>query len=281
MMIEMTHDSYGKSDVRLMKVTRGAERHAVKEVTVDIRLQGDFEEGYYTGDNTKVLPTDTMKNTVYALARKHPVETPEQFALLLAEHFVDSQPQISSANVAVAERPWQHLDVDDAPHPHAFTQATGERRTGVVEHHDDATTIRGGLRDLVILKSANSGFSNFVEDQYTTLGETDDRVLATSLEASWTYSSTDLGFAALHRDIRALLVEVFANHKSLSVQHTLYAMGERVLQDCSDVTTIHLQMPNKHNLPVDLEPFGMDNPHQILLPIDEPSGFIEATLKRG
>ena len=281
MMIEMTHDSYGKSDVRLMKVTRGPERHHVIEVSVDIRLEGDFEAGYTDGDNTKVLPTDTMKNTVYALARRHPVETPEQFALLLAEHFVDSQPQIARALVSVAERPWNNLEIDGRAHPHAFSQATGERRTAVVDHRPESTQVRGGLRDLVILKSANSGFSNFVEDEFTTLAETDDRVLATSLEASWRYDSTDRDFAAVHGEARTILLKVFAAHESLSVQHTLHAMGERVLQEITGLTTIHLQMPNKHNLPVDLEPFGMDNPHQILLPIDEPSGFIEATLKKG
>ncbi len=280
-MTQMTHDSYGKSDVRIMKVIRGPERHDIVEYRVDIRLEGDLSEGYTEGDNTSVLPTDTMKNTVYAMARKHSFDSPEQFALILAEHFVGSQPAIELAEIAVASRPWQPMRVGTVTHPHAFTQSSGERRTAFVEHSDEATNVKAGIRDLIILKSADSGFSDFVRDEYTTLEETDDRVLASSLEATWSYTSRDVDFNLIHPGVRKALLKVFSNHDSLSVQHTLYAMGEKVLQDFGEVADIHIVMPNKHNLPVDLEPFDMDNPHQILMPIDEPSGHIEATLRRG
>ena len=280
-MIEMTHDSYGKAGVRLMKVDRGDEPHRVTELTVDIRLEGDLADGYTEGDNTQVLPTDTMKNTVYALAKSHRVSTPDRFGLVLADHFVETQPQIHRATVDIAERPWEHIDAGDGPHPRAFTQARGERRLSRVDRTFDETVVEGGIRDLVILKSTDSGFSNFVEDEYTTLDETDDRVLATSLEASWRYTSTDVDYDELHDEIRKTLIGVFADHESLSVQHTLHAMGTAVLEEFSDVDKIHIEMPNKHNLPVDLKPFDMDHDYEILKPIDEPSGLIEATLQRG
>lgn len=283
-MIEMTDNRYGKADVRLMKVNRDEEPHEVTELRIDIRLEGDLEEAYSEGDNTDVLPTDTMKNTVYALARSHQVTTPDQFGLLLADHFVESQPPIRRATIEIAESPWDRVDTGAGAHPRAFTQNRGERRLSRIEHVEDdtvETTAVGGIGDLVLLKSTDSGFSNFVEDQYTTLEEEDDRVLATSLEARWTYQSPNVDFDDQYERIRAKLVEVFANHDSLSVQHTLHAMGTAVLEHFPDVSKIHIEMPNKHNLPVDLDPFGKDNPYQVLKPIDEPSGVIEATLKRG
>ncbi len=279
-MIELAQDSYGKSDIRLMKVRRGPERHEIVEMTVDIRLTGDLAAGYTDGDNTRVLPTDTMKNTVYALAKKHPVKSPEQFASLLAEHFVSSQPQIAEARVDISQRLWEHASVGASPHPHAFTGVSCERHTASVVHSDDNTSIRSGIRDLVLLKSKDSGFSDFLEDEYTTLKPTDDRVLATRLSANWLHSGDDVDYAAHHRGVRSTLIDVFANHESLSVQHTMYAMGEKALEEFTGVSEIYLAMPNVHNLVVDLAPFGMDNPHEILKPIDEPSGHIDATLRR-
>ena len=280
-MTMLTDNSYGKTDVRLMKVNRGPERDEIVEMTVDIQLWGDLEEGYTAGDNTKVLPTDTMKNTVYAMARKHPVKTPEQFGQILAEHFVSTQPQIHRSRIEIVQRPWEHLPVDGAPHPHVFTGNSGERRTAEVLHTDEETTVRSGIRDLMLLKSSDSGFENFVEDEFTTLEETNDRVLATRLEAHWLHTDPTVDFASHHSGVRQTLTETFANHDSLSVQHTLYAMGEAVLEQFDDVAGIYVSMPNVHNIPVDLEPFGLDNPHEILKPIDAPSGYIDATLTRG
>lgn len=280
-MSNLNQNSYGKSDVRLMKVNRGRERDEIVELSIDIRLWGELEAGYTDGDNTNVLPTDTMKNTVYAMARKHPVESPEQFGRILADHFVSSQPQIERARIELARRPWEHVTVDAKPHPHAFSGVSGERHTAAVEHTGDATTIRSGVRDLTLLKSKDSGFSNFVEDEFTTLDEIDDRVLATSLEANWLHTGHDIDFTDHQRRVRDRLVGVFAEHESLSVQHTLHAMGEEVLEGFPDIREIYLSMPNVHNLPVDLQPFDMDNPHEILRPVDEPSGYIDATLSRG
>jgi urate oxidase len=280
MTISMSHDSYGKSDVRVMKVTHSPEGDSVVEYSVDIRVEGDFAEGYYTGDNTHVLPTDTMKNTVYILARKHDFDSPEAFALILARHFVDNHPHADRAFATVTERPWARLSPGGKTHPQGFTQATNERRTAYVDHSAEATVVEGGLTDLVILKSTNSGFSDFLRDEYTTLQDAADRVLATSLTASWSYASPEVNFNAAFDKARTALLQTFADHQSLSVQHTLYAMGEEALKVAEEIDGVHIEMPNKHNLPVDLSPFGLDNPHEILMPIDEPSGFIEATLLR-
>ena len=279
-MVKMIHDSYGKSDVRVMKVTHSPEGDRVVEYSVDVRVEGDFAEGYLTGDNSNVLPTDTMKNTVYALAKKESLKSPEEFALALARHFLDAHPAAEQVLVGVTERPWSHLHVNGSAHPTAFVQSTGERKSAYVDHSEEETIIEGGLSDLVILKSTNSGFSDFLEDQYTTLKNAEDRVLATSLSASWQYSSTELDFGTAREKVRTAMLSTFADHKSLSVQHTLYAMGEEALIRVEEIETIHIEMPNKHNLPVDLSAFGMENPHEIFMPIDEPSGFIEATLTR-
>lgn len=279
-MVMIAHDSYGKSDVRVMKVTHSPEGDRVVEYSVDIRVEGDFVEGYLTGDNTKVLPTDTMKNTVYALAKKSELASPEEFALELARHFLDNHAWAERALVAVTERPWASMTTGGKPHPTAFVQSTGERRTAFVDHSEEETLVEGGLSDLVILKSTNSGFSDFLHDEYTTLKDAADRVLATSLSASWAYDRDEVDYPVARERIREALLSSFADHKSLSVQHTLYAMGEAALKAVEEVESIHIEMPNKHNLPVDLSSFGMENPHEILMPIDEPSGYIEATLTR-
>lgn len=279
-MVMIAHDSYGKSDVRVMKVTHSPEGDRVVEYSVDIRVEGDFVEGYLTGDNTKVLPTDTMKNTVYALAKKSELASPEEFALELARHFLDNHAWAERVLVAVTERPWASMTTGGKPHPTAFVQSTGERRTAFVDHSEEETLVEGGLSDLVILKSTNSGFSDFLHDEYTTLKDAADRVLATSLSASWAYDRDEVDYPVARERIREALLSSFADHKSLSVQHTLYAMGEAALKAVEEVESIHIEMPNKHNLPVDLSSFGMENPHEILMPIDEPSGYIEATLTR-
>ncbi len=279
-MAKMTENSYGKSGVRLLKVLRGDDKHRLMEFTVDIRLFGDFESAHTEGDNSKVLPTDTMKNTVYVMAKKHSFGSAEEFGLILARHFVSSQPQISKARITLKERPWQHMTHEGKPDPHAFTQATGERSTTFVEHSASSTHIKAGLENLIILKSTNSGFSNYVMDEYTTLAETDDRVFATSLTATWSYNTLKADFNAIRGTIRTMLLKTFADHHSLSVQHTLYAMGEDVLAATPEMETIKMTMPNKHFLKFDLKPFKLDNNNEIFYPIEEPYGLIEAELSR-
>lgn len=276
----MIHNSYGKSGVRLMKVNRSSDEHRLFEVTVDIRLEGEFEEVHTKGDNTPVIPTDTMKNTVYALGRNHEFDSAEQFGMILSSHFLDAHDHVTRATIWLTERPWSRMEPGGKPHPHAFIQDTGERYTTYVDSDRKATTIKAGIQDLFILKSTDSGFSGYIKDEYTTLPETDDRIFATTLKTTWTYGSSDADFNNVRDGIRSDLLNVFAGHQSLSVQHTLYAMGESVLENFPDVSEIHMMMPNKHFLKSNLEPFGLDNPNVIFYPVEEPYGDIEATLRR-
>lgn len=285
MAITLSQNNYGKSSIRLAKVTRHADRHDFKEITVNIHLSGDFEKVYTDGDNRNVLPTDTMKNTVYALANDHPLKTIEEFGLVLAEHFVKNNPQVSSTKIEITESLWRRVHASNAGqpdqrHPHAFIGGGNEKATTEITHSQLATTVSSGIKNLLVLKTTDSGFENFLKDKFTTLKETSDRILATSLMARWEYEKNDNDFAACRRRIRELIIHTFADHQSLSVQHTQYAVGRAVLENCPEVSEIHLSMPNKHYLPVDLGPFGMENKNEIFVPTDEPFGLIEARLMR-
>ena len=271
-MSQLAWNRYGKSRVRLVKVRRGAATHDVVDLTLDIQLEGAFDAVYVDGDNASCHATDTMKNTVYALARQDSMDHAERFALRLADHFI-AKPAVARVRVTLAEHPWTRLG------PHAFVQPGGETWTAVVTRDRQRVEIVSGLTNLVVLKTADSAFSAFSRDEYTTLPETEDRILATSITASWTYQSADVDFSTRQR-IRAALVDTFAAHVSRSVQHTLYAMGEAALAACADITAITLALPNRHHLLVDLEPFGLDNPNEIFVATEEPFGLIEATVRR-
>ena len=272
-------NGYGKQAVRLVTVRRGAERHELKDVTVAIRLEGDFAEAYAAGDNSDVLPTDTMKNTVYALAAEHPFEDVEDFGLALSAHLLEASPRASTVRVELTEHPWEPIEAGGVPHPHAFRRAGAERRTAVVTHDRERSAVRSGLEDLVVMKTAESAFEGFPRDRYTTLRETSDRLLATAVRATWRYSRPRVDFGRLWREVRRILLASFAEHDSRSVQHTLYAMGEAVLETV-DVEEIHIAMPNLHHLPVDLSPFGLENRNEVFVATAEPYGLIEGTIRR-
>jgi urate oxidase len=227
-----------------------------------------------------------MKNTVYAKAAESELGEPEEFATALAEHFLDVCRAASTASVSIAEHGWHRLDADKGAHDHAFERGSGEMRTAHVKtNRGGAKTVVSGIRDLVILKSARSAFTGYPKDRYTTLPETEDRILATSMTARWRYTAGDSGVAArygtLFATVRRGLLAAFAGHDSKSVQHTLYAMGQAVLDDSREVEEITITMPNKHHLPVDVERFGIAGANEIFLPTPEPYGLIEATLRRG
>jgi urate oxidase len=269
---------YGKSCVRLVKLRRSEESHDVVDVTVDVQLEGDFGPVYVDGDNTSCLATDTMKNTVYALARHDPIRHVESFAIRLTDHFI-TEPSVSRVRISAVEHQWSRLTVNGRPHPHAFVRPGGEQWTTVVDRGARGAEVVSGLTNLVVLKTTDSAFAGFPRDRFTTLPETTDRVLATSLTATWKYRSEATDFAARER-IRAALVETFAGHESRSVQHTLYAMARAALTACADITEITMSLPNRHHLLVDLTPFGLENPNEVFVPTDQPFGLIEATVRR-
>ena len=280
MAIRLGENNYGKSRIRLLRVERPEGRHYIKELSLAIRFEGDFETAHTKGDNRKILPTDTMKNTVYALARQHPIETVEEFGLHLVEHFLTYNPQVSRVRIEAAESLWMRLPHGGKPHASAFTRAGEEERTAFLNGTREGTEIRAGVANLVVLKTTNSAFENFLRDPYTTLKADRNRILATAIRANWLYPGEDVEFGPVWHGVRQVLLETFAEHKSESLQHTLYAMGEAVLNNFDNVREIHLSLPNKHFNLVDLAPLGMDNPGAVFLPTDEPHGLIEATLRK-
>ena len=275
----LTWNRYGKSRVRLVKLRRSREPHEVVDLTIDVQLEGTFDAVYVDGDNAACLATDTMKNTVYALARQDPIVSVESFALRLAEHFI-ATPPVARVRLSAIEHRWDRLTVNGRPHPHAFVQPGGEHWTAVVTCERDRREVISGLANLVVLKTTDSAFAGFPRDRFTTLPETTDRILATSVTASWGYGSASADQFAVRDRIRTALIETFAAHDSRSVQHTLYAMGEAALAACGEIVEITLSLPNRHHLLVDLAPFGLDNPNEIFVATDQPYGLIEATIRR-
>jgi len=275
----LAENAYGKQAIRLVTVRRHPDRHELKDVTVAVRFEGDFLAAYTDGDNQGVLPTDTMKNTVYALAAEHPFDDIEDFGLALSDHFLSRNPRVTRVGIELTEHLWEPIPVEGAAHPHAFRQAGSERRTAEVTRDRQGIRVLAGIEDLVVMKTAKSAFEGFPRDSYTTLKETSDRILATAVRATWSYSRPDIAFGALWHDVRRVLLETFAEHDSRSVQQTLYAMGEAVVESL-DVEEIHLIMPNRHHLPVDLTPFKLENRNEIFVAPTEPFGLIEGTVRR-
>src|ERR1700739_3006609 len=277
MAIRLGENNYGKQRVRILQVSRGADRHDIKELTLGIRLEGDFETAHSKGDNRKILPTDTMKNTVYALAKLRAIESPEEFCLRLVDHFLGRNPQVRPVQIELAETLWTRLALDGNSHPHTFTRSGNEKRTTSLKATRTQKILHAGLEGLGVLKTTDSAFENFLKDEFTILKEDRNRILATSIRASWLYRENVLEFDPTWLGVRLTLLEAFAGHESESLQHTLYAMGEAVLKKFPGIREIHLSLPNKHYNLVDLSPFRLENPKVIFLPTDEPHGLIEAT----
>ena len=276
----LTQHSYGKSRIRLTKVTRLAARHVVRELTIEIELEGDFADSYKSGDNRLVIPTDTMKNVVYVLAREHPLESIEDFGAVVANHFLANHSHVDQATVRLVEQPLERIQLDGREHPHAFCGKTQEARTSTVIRSRRGVRIESGLDNMFVLKSTDSAFCGFLRDRYTTLPDASDRVLATMVKADWLFNTDATDWNKAHACIRQALVATFAGHQSASLQHTLHAMGEAALDACALIERITLVMPNQHRTLVDLKPFGLENPNEIFLATDEPHGTITGTLER-
>lgn len=276
----LVRDNYGKSEVRLLKLRRNPGRHEVYEWTLAIRLAGDFETAHTLGDNSKILPTDTMKNTVYAVAAGTAAETPEAFALELARFFESRNPQVHTVEVDVVERPWGRLAPDGAPHEHAFVAGGEERRLAFARLTRGARpVVEGGLSGLLVMKTARSAFAGYVRDEYTTLPETHDRIFRTIVGARWRWAGI-AEHASQFALARQALLDVFSRHDSASVQQTLFAMGEAAIAAAPAIEELRLSLPNRHCIPVRLEPFGLVSKNEIFVVTDEPYGLIEATIAR-
>jgi urate oxidase len=280
-MIGLGENRYGKSRIRLVRVKRHRDRHDFVEWAVQILLQGDFDSCFIDGDNSKILATDTMKNTVYSLARDSSAACMEDFGQELVDFLLRRNPQVSHVEVTISEKAWEHVLAAGKPHPSTFVQSSTERQTTKLAcSPGEKCTVSSGLENLVIMKTSGSGFEGYIKDSLTTLPPTADRLFGTALSAEWNYTAGKLTFPELRTKVREILVAVFAGHDSKSVQHTLYAMGEAVLAGVPEVDEIEMTMPNLHCLLVDLSRFGQDNPNEIFVPTDEPHGYIQARIGR-
>jgi urate oxidase len=282
-------NQYGKAECRLVRVTRGTApdqpgRHVIEDLNVTSQLRGDFEACHTVGDNSQVVATDTQKNTVYAFAKEHGVHSPEQFLTTLGDHFVTAFPWVHGGRWEAEQYTWDRIVADGEPHDHAFVRAGRETRTCVVQRAGDETFVVSGLKDCTVLKSTGSEFHGFPRDRYTTLGETDDRILATSLTAAWRYTphavASGLDYDTTYVAIRDLMLATFAQQHSLSLQQTIFAMGRAVLEAFDAVAEVKLSCPNKHHFLVDLTPFDLTNDNEVFFAADRPYGLIQATVQR-
>src|SRR4051794_21483103 len=280
--IRLGRNNYGKSRVRLVRVDRTPERHEIADLTVDVALAGDFDAAHIAGDNAGLLATDTMRNTVYALARGFDVSDLERFGMRLVSHFVEAGPKVTGARIGLVAHPWERLTgAGGAPHEHAFRRGSGGDRVATVAGSTGGGfEIEAGIDGLVVLKTTGSGWEGYLHDEFTSLAETDDRIMATEITAPWTNPSTDVDFPASWGASPLVVAEALGDPYSPSVQFTLHRMGEAVLEARPEVQRISFSLPNKHHLLYDLARFGIENDHEIFHATDEPYGLIEGTVER-
>jgi urate oxidase len=282
--ISLGANQYGKAENRVVRIYRDTARHEIRDLNVSTSLRGDFTAAHTDGDQADVLPTDTQKNTAFAYAKEHGVTSPEDYAVALGNRFLDASAAASGAQIRVEQYAWDRIPTGPGGHDHAFVRRGGAVRTCVVTISRDGNGrtvhVVSGLQDLVVLKSTGSEFKGYLKDEYTTLPETDDRILATSLVARWLHTGTDVDWNKSYDAVQATLLETFATTYSRALQETLYLMGRKVLETNDDVAEIRFAAPNKHHFLVDLSPFGLENNGEVFIAADRPYGLIEATVQR-
>ncbi|KAK9723261.1 hypothetical protein K7432_002109 [Basidiobolus ranarum] len=289
--VHLKKHAYGKTNVRLTKVIRHTEDwHDIVELTCQVLLEGDFKVSYTEADNSVIIPTDTVKNTIYVLAKKsNHVQTIERFGYEIGQHFIDRYSHVDSVYVKIIQHRWTRIDIDGQHHPHSFFR-DGEdtRRAELVVSRNGKVTIESRMKDLLVLKSTGSNFTNFHRCEYTTLQDAHDRIFSTSVDAKWTYDITkskieEIPFDHIASGVREVTLSTFAIDNSASVQATMYKMGEKVLENHSDVIEISYALPNKHYFSVNLKPFNLPNEGKdmnIFQPVSDPAGYITATIAR-
>jgi urate oxidase len=278
MAIIMGDNQYGKAENRVVRIYRDAPRHEIRDLNVSTALRGPFEPAHLVGDQSNVLPTDTQKNTAFAFAKSRGVGAIEDYGLELARHFVHEVDPVEGARIEIEEYAWQRAVVDGVEHDHTWTRTGPEIRTAAITVDASGEYVVGGIKDLVILKSTGSEFAGFLTDEYTTLPETHDRVMATSLTAKWRFTSTDINWDAAYPAIKAIIIREFATLQSLALQQTLWTIGSAILTAFPSIAEVRLAAPNKHHFVVDLSPFGLENPGEVFIAADRPYGLIQVTV---
>lgn len=278
-MIELGRNRYGKAQIHVVRVTRDPNGHRVRDVTVAIALEGDFEAAHTDGDNRLVVTTDTMKNTAFVFAKDHLDGSIDEYGRALAEHFLEFE-QVDRATVNVRGHDWRPIDVDGRPASDAFIRGGDGIRIATAAATRAETTMEAGVEDLVVMKTTRSAFKGFPRDRYTTLAETDDRLMATRITAIWRYGAPDLDFDATFAAVRDTLLEVFADQDSPSVQTSIWIMAKAILERHETLEEVRMVLPNLHHWLVDLAPFGLSNDGEVYISTTEPHGLIEATVRR-
>lgn len=280
MAIVMGDNQYGKAENRVVRIYRDAPRHEIRDLNVSTSLRGPFEPAHLDGNQSNVLPTDTQKNTAFAYAKSHGVGSIEDYGLALARHFVADIAPVTGARIEIEEFAWDRAVIDGVEHDHAWTRRGPEIRTAAITVDASGEHVIGGIKELVLLKSTGSEFFGFLKDEYTTLEETHDRVMATSLTAHWRFSSTDVDWDAAYALVKAAVIREFATLQSLALQQTLWKIGTAILESVPEVAEVKMSAPNKHHFAVNLEPFGLTNPGEVFIAADRPYGLIQATVMR-
>jgi urate oxidase len=280
MKMKLIQHNYGKAKVRVLKVFRAGAIHSIKELDVQVMLQGDFNASYTKSDNRLVVATDSIKNTVNVFAKQKLGSETETFGIALGEHFLKTYKHISRVEVSLTEHSWARINVKGKPHAHSFLEKSAAKPFAKVIATRKETTVESGIEELFILKSTASGFENFLRDEFTTLPETSDRICATKLKATWMFARKPKSYPATNEKILDAMLVTFAKNFSPSVQVTLFQMGEAALKTAKEISKISIAMPNKHCLLINLKPFGLENKNELFVPTDEPHGQIEGTIAR-
>jgi urate oxidase len=278
MAIILGDNQYGKAETRVVRIVRDSPRHEIRDLNVTTAMRGQFGPAYLVGDQSAVLPTDTQKNTAFAYAKSFGVPTIEEYGLALARHFVNDVEPVEGARIEIEEYAWQRAVVGGVEHDHTWLRTGQEVRTAAITVDSSGEYVIGGLKDLVLLKSTGSEFAGFLTDEYTTLPETHDRVMATSLVAKWRFAGTELPWDDVYPQVKSILVREFATLQSLALQQTLWHMGRAVIEEIPAIVEVRLAAPNKHHFIVDLTPFGLENPGEVFIAADRPYGLIEAQI---
>jgi urate oxidase len=278
--MKLIQHNYGKARVRVLKVMRKGKIHSLKELDVKVMLQGGFRASYTRADNRLVVATDSIKNIVNVLAKTKLGAEMEEFGLALAEHFLKTYRHVSQVEVGLWEHCWDRICTKGKPHDHSFVEKNSARPFAKIVATRKKFEVESGIEELLILKSTASGFKSFLRDEFTTLLETDDRILATKLKAAWTYRKKPKSYTRTNATILEAMLAVFAINFSPSVQVTLFEMGGAALKIAAEISKVQISMPNKHCLAVNLAPFGLENKNELFVPTDEPHGQIEGTVAR-
>ncbi|KAM8930886.1 uricase-like [Pelodytes ibericus] len=285
--IEFVHTGYGKNAVKVLQIKRDGKEHFIKEIEVSVELALRSKKDYLEGDNSDIIPTDTVKNTVHALAKIKGIKTIEEFSLEICKHFLTSFNHVTEVKVHIEQAPWKRMEKNGERHVHAFIYSPeGVHVCDVEQKRGGQPVIHSGITDLRILKTTQSGFEGFLKDRFTTLQEARDRCFSTVVNCKWRYNTTKVAdFDSVWNMIRETILDTFSGpydkgEYSPSVQKTLYDIQKRSLRSVPQIEEIEVILPNKHYFTIDMSKFGLTNKDEIFLPSDKPYGNITGTVRR-